>query len=168
MDFGIRCLREAVRVLADVAKDGEMKGVQEELFSAAVRAFRPIVACRFENAEGAWRQTAGEFFEAVGLMVTTRPQDESFWKELGAAAEELLFWSGDGRTSTGAKGWKDDAVDVRAVGMLRDLVFSQTTLPPSFLVAVVKIFHRGSSINEYGEQYYIINSFSLSLKTKTF
>jgi len=55
------------------------------------------------------------------------------------------------------KGWKDEKLDVRMVTLLKDLVFSnEGYLPSQFLVEVVKIFHRGSCINEYGMLYLII------------
>jgi hypothetical protein len=108
------------------------------------------LASRFLNSEGAWRECALQFFLAVPLMVDQKPKEPQFWTELSNCAQEFLFFSGSGDWMT-KKGWKDEKMDVRMVCLLKDLVFrNDGFLPPQFLIEVVKIFHRGSCINEYG------------------
>lgn len=89
-------------------------------------------------------------------MVDSHPKDPIFWTELGNCAREFLFFTGPGEWMS-KKGWKDEKMDVRMVTLLKDLVFSNDgQLPNQFLVEVVKIFHRGSCINEYGEMLFLV------------
>lgn len=85
-------------------------------------------------------------------MVDQKVVEPPFWCELGSCASEFLFFSSGSGDWMTKKGWKDEKMDVRMVALLKELVFrNEPTLSPQFLIQVVKIFHRGSCINEYGE-----------------
>ena len=177
MEFGLKCLKRSVTILSDLAKE---QFVQEsDLFrrvmqvsvrqvvlalanrfcdSAAVplilflcfQNFRPILASRFQNSEGMWRDCAEQFFLAVPCMVEHQHKDPEFWAELAKCAQDFLFFTEAGEWVT-KKGWKDEKMDGRMVNLLKNLVFQNDGfLPSQFLIEVVKIFHRGSCINEYG------------------
>lgn len=83
-------------------------------------------------------------------MVERKPKPTEFWEELARCAQDFLFFAGSGEWMT-KKAWKDEKMDVRMVTLLKELVFrNDGFLPAPFLIEVVKIFHRGSCINEYG------------------
>lgn len=89
-------------------------------------------------------------------MVEKKPKYPEFWDELAKCAQDFLFFTGNGEWMT-KKAWKDEKMDVRMVTLLKELVFrNDGFLPAPFLIEVVKIFHRGSCINEYGK---ICNNF---------
>ena len=113
--------------------------------------FNPILASRFQNSEGAWRECVNQFFIAVPLMVEQKPKEPELWLKLAKCSMDFLFFTGPGEWIT-KKGWKDEKMDIRMVTLLKDLVFrNDLSLPTQFLIEVVKIFHRGSCINDYGK-----------------
>ncbi|CAL8120472.1 unnamed protein product [Orchesella dallaii] len=155
MEFGVKCLKRSLSVLERICTEKFI--LESNMFSHCLKSFRPILSSRFQNAEGSWRECASQFFLAVPLMVESKPKSPEFWDELAKCAQDFLFFTGNGEWMT-KKAWKDEKMDVRMVTLLKELVFTNDGfLPAPFLIEVVKIFHRGSCINEYGTLAYSHN-----------
>ncbi|ODN01672.1 Protein MON2 [Orchesella cincta] len=147
MEFGVKCLKRSLSVLERICTEKFI--LESDMFCHCLKSFRPILSSRFQNAEGSWRECASQFFLAVPLMVERKPKSPEFWDELAKCAQDFLFFTGNGEWMT-KKAWKDEKMDVRMVTLLKELVFTNDGfLPAPFLIEVVKIFHRGSCINEY-------------------
>lgn len=99
----------------------------------------------------------------VPVMVEQKPEDSEFWLKLAKCASSFLFFCGSGEWMSN-KAWKDEKVDIKMVMLLKSLVFrDDLNLPNLFLVEVVKMFHRGSCINDYGNSSSILVNISTQL-----